>query len=54
MISSITSVKVTQKAEVRDWLRTHGKRKYIGFDDKERCKLMRYFSSLDEHKQGNS
>ncbi|CAG9324728.1 unnamed protein product [Blepharisma stoltei] len=43
---------ITSKSEVRNWLRTHGKRKYIGFDDDDRCKLRRYFSTLDENKHG--
>ena len=52
--TSITSVIVTQKPEVRTWLRTHGKRQYIGFDDEERIKLRKYFSSLDENNNGRT
>ena len=31
----------------------HGKHQHIGFDDEERCKLEKYFSSLDERKKGS-
>lgn len=32
----------------RQWLKTHGKRKYIQFDDKEITELRKYFNSLDQ------
>ena len=50
--TSITSVSFKKKPEVRAWLRSRGKRQYIGFDDEERVKLRKYFSSLDEHNVG--
>ncbi|OMJ82710.1 hypothetical protein SteCoe_16535 [Stentor coeruleus] len=49
---SSTSTSITSKPEVRTWLRTRGKRQYIGFDDEERIKLRKYFSSLDENNNG--
>lgn len=53
MKSSITSVKITQDPEIRKWLRSRGKHKYIDFDDDERSKLMKYFTSLDQEKKGS-
>ena len=51
-MSSITSVILIQKSEVRAWLRKRGKKRYIGFDDDDRNELRNYFSSLDEEGKG--
>lgn len=38
---------------MRAWLRVRGKKNCIGFDDEERCKLKKYFCSLDENNRGS-
>jgi len=35
-------------AELRAWLRKHGKKEFIDFDDDARSKLRKYFNSLDQ------
>jgi len=37
----------------RNWLKKHGKAKYIDFDDAERKELRKYFTSLDADGSGN-
>jgi hypothetical protein len=37
---------------MRNWLKKHGKAKYIDFDDTERKQLRKYFASLDADRSG--
>ena len=36
----------------RNWLKKHGKSKYIDFDDAERRELRRYFDAIDADGSG--
>lgn len=47
----ITSI--FSEPNVRRWLRAHGKKQTITFDDDDRVELRRYFASLDEEGKGS-
>lgn len=36
------------QSDIRNWLRKHGKSKYIDFEDDQKKKLWEYFKSLDD------
>lgn len=40
------------ESQIRNWLKLHGKSKYIDFKDEERQLLRGYFNSLDDDDSG--
>jgi hypothetical protein len=43
---------ITSSSEIRGWLKKHGKKRYIDFDERERRELRNYFDALDEDGSG--
>jgi len=51
---SLNGTKIFQSASTeRAWLKKHGKRKYIDFEESELQELRKYFNSLDEDGSGS-